>query len=157
MLPFALVVGCAGVDGGDPAPPQSPPPGIAPAPQVHVSPVPPSAVPVPAAPPGAARPNGHGEVPEQLVAAMRRDLRERLAPEGGGAEAVLQVAEAVTWPDGSLGCPRPGAMYTMALVPGYRVVLRSGDREYAYHASKSGHFVYCPSSQPPAAGGVVTR
>ena len=37
-------------------------------------------------------------------------------------------AAAVTWSDGSAGCPEPGMMYTQALVPGYRIVLQAGDR-----------------------------
>jgi hypothetical protein len=34
-------------------------------------------------------------------------------------------AEAVTWPDGALGCPEPGIVYTQALVPGYWVVVEA--------------------------------
>ena len=30
--------------------------------------------------------------------------------------------EAVTWSDGSLGCPQPGEYYTQVLVPGYWIV-----------------------------------
>src|ERR1044071_7735897 len=33
---------------------------------------------------------------------------------------VLSRAEQVTWPNGALGCPEPGMMYTQALVPGFR-------------------------------------
>jgi hypothetical protein len=51
---------------------------------------------------------------------------------------------AVTWPDGSLGCPQPGVNYTMALVPGYRIRVRAGERVLDYHASQRGYFVLCP-------------
>ena len=47
-------------------------------------------------------------------------------------------AEAVTWPDSSLGCPEPGELYTQALVDGSQVVLRHGDRMYDYHAGSDG-------------------
>jgi hypothetical protein len=52
--------------------------------------------------------------------------------------------EAVTWSDGSLGCSQPGMGYTQALVPGYRVRLRAGDREFDYHASARGQWILCP-------------
>ena len=42
------------------------------------------------------------------------------------ADLKVLSAEAVTWSDGSLGCPEPGMMYTQALVPGYRVQIRGG-------------------------------
>ena len=63
------------------------------------------------------------------------------------ADLVVESAEAVTWADGSLGCPEPGAMYTMALVPGYRIRIRAGDRVLDYHASLRGFFVLCPAGQ----------
>jgi hypothetical protein len=65
-------------------------------------------------------------------------------------------AESVTWPDGSLGCPKPGVMYTQALVPGYRILLKAGDRTLNYHANRRGYFVLCPSAvaTPPVDGAV---
>jgi len=65
-----------------------------------------------------------------------------------GAErsaVTILSAEAVTWPDGSLGCPRPGMGYTQALVPGYRVRLRANERELDYHASLRGQWILCPA------------
>jgi hypothetical protein len=63
--------------------------------------------------------------------------------------SALQVtsSEAVTWPDGSLGCPQPGVMYTMAPVPGYRVRIQAGDTVLDYHASQRGYLVYCPGER----------
>ena len=58
-------------------------------------------------------------------------------------EIAVTRAEAVIWPDGSLGCPRPGEMYTQATVEGYWIVLRWVEREYDYRASGSGHFFLC--------------
>ena len=57
------------------------------------------------------------------------------------ADLVVESAEPVTWADGSLGCPAPGAMYTMALVPGYRIRVRAGEEVLDYHASERGYFV----------------
>ena len=42
-------------------------------------------------------------------------LRNRLDP----ADVALRRLQAVTWPDGALGCPQPGSMVTQALVDGY--------------------------------------
>jgi hypothetical protein len=96
-----------------------------------------------------------GEAPADLVAKMRADLVQRLAAEGIGDAPVVVTSEEVEWPDGSMGCGRPGQMYTMAIIPGYRVVFGVGPRRYAYHASRSGHFAYCAGavSAPPASAG----
>ena len=53
-------------------------------------------------------------------------------------------AEKVTWRDGSLGCPAPGRMYTMALVPGYRIRIQAGAELLDYHAGARGQPVACP-------------
>ena len=56
--------------------------------------------------------------------------------------------EAVTWSDGSIGCPKPGMMYTQVLTPGYHVVVEAEDAEYDYRASaKGGRVRWCES--PP--------
>ena len=71
------------------------------------------------------------------------------AKRSGMDKASLKVesAEAVTWSDGSLGCPEPGMMYTQALVPGYRVKVRAGEVLLDYHAGIRGYFVVCPAGR----------
>ena len=92
-----------------------------------------------------------GEAPASLLEDIRADLAQR---SGADREDMLVIRDqAVTWSDGSLGCPQPGMMYTQALVPGYWVVLQVGDQEYDYRAAESGHFMLCeggglPFSQP---------
>jgi len=79
---------------------------------------------------------------DAAVQAARADAARRT---GVAAESLVLVsADSVTWSDGSLGCPRPGVMYTQALVPGYRVRLRGPDDEMDYHASTRGALVLCP-------------
>jgi len=80
---------------------------------------------------------------ESITEAVLEDAATRT----GIARANLKVegAIAVTWPDGSLGCPQPGMNYTMALVPGYRIKLRAGAQVLDYHASRRGYFVLCPA------------
>ena len=46
-------------------------------------------------------------------------------------------AEAVTFPDGSLGCPQPGMVYTQALVDGYKIVAEAGGKTYDYRGTGS--------------------
>ena len=75
----------------------------------------------------------------------------------GRSAADLKVlsAEAVTWPDGSLGCPQPGMLYTQALVPGYRVRIEADGQVLDYHAGRSGRPGLCPagrSTEPVPAG-----
>lgn len=96
-----------------------------------------------------------GEVPDDLLAQIFQDLQQN---QGRSPElAELLRAEAVTWPDGSLGCPEPGQMYTMALVDGYWVQIRVGDEIYDYRASQRGTFKLCTqdvgSPKPPSPGG----
>jgi hypothetical protein len=98
-----------------------------------------------------------GGVPAPLLEAMIADLSKRMST----APAAIRVAktESVTWNDGALGCPKPGAMYTQQLIPGYRAILTIGETRFAYHAAASGHFVLCdaaitespipPSESPP--------
>lgn len=63
------------------------------------------------------------------------------------AALVVESAAAITWSDGSLGCPQPGMMYTQALVPGYRVVIRAGRSVLDYHSSQRGLPFLCPSAR----------
>jgi hypothetical protein len=73
--------------------------------------------------------------PGDLVAMAVADLAQRT----GAATAEVQVvmAEAVVWPDGSLGCPERGMTYTMAEVNGYRIVLSWQGQEHDYRGSEN--------------------
>jgi len=95
---------------------------------------------LPTAPPGGTA-TDDGGVPAGVIAGMVADLAGRL----GVAESVIEVllAQAVTWNDGSLGCPKPGMVYTQALVDGYWVVLGFDGVLYDYHASRSGYYFLC--------------
>lgn len=88
-----------------------------------------------------------GEVPQELLDLIIADLVEKL----GIKQSDIQViqAEAVTWRDGSLGCPKPGRFYTQALVDGYKVVLEANNVSYDYHAGNRGNFILC---QPDLTG-----
>lgn len=69
-------------------------------------------------------------VEDAQLAAITADLAAR-----GVATDDVQVlsARAVTWSDGSWGCPAPGVQYTQALVEGAEVVVFAEGTRYDYH------------------------
>lgn len=91
------------------------------------------------------------ETPDRILDAALAEAADRT----GVAKDEIRVvtAEAVTWSDGSLGCPEPGMMYTQALVPGYRVVLEAGGEELHFHAGESGDVRYCEDPRRALEGG----
>ncbi|MGD8199076.1 hypothetical protein ACQE98_00260 [Ornithinimicrobium sp. W1679] len=104
--------------------------------------------------PGPALPTG--PVPDSIVQsdAVQEAIAAEAARQGVEPEDVEVVGYAeVTWPDGSLGCPKPGMMYTQALVPGRQLILAVDGQTASYHASREGSFSYCSSPLAPAQGG----
>ncbi len=85
--------------------------------------------------------------PTGLQALSRLALADAALRSGLPASALqVESADAVTWRDGSLGCPRPGLMVTQALVPGYRIRIRAGSELLNYHAGARGEPAFCPAS-----------
>ncbi len=84
-----------------------------------------------------------GEVPARFLdpvvadAAARADVEE--------SSVVVLTAAAMQWPDGSLGCPEPGVMYTQAVVDGSQIVVEAGGATYDYRLDGSGNFKLCKS------------
>lgn len=89
-----------------------------------------------------------------LPSGMLEEVISLAEQETGIDRSEIEVvrAEAVTWSDGSIGCPEEGVAYTQALVPGYRVVLQIAGDEVAFHASENGDFRLCPNPIEPVAG-----
>jgi len=81
----------------------------------------------------------------RLVRSAIADLSSRLHVPPAAIELVR--ANQVSWPDESLGCPRPGQSYTRTDVEGYQVVLEHAARVYLYHAAAEGPIVLCPSGE----------
>ena len=83
------------------------------------------------------------------VAAVPRAVRQSVVADAARRFAVAESAvvvvdaEQVTWPDGSLGCPQPGMMYTQALVPGYRLTAKTTEGSLRYHTDARGNVVTC--------------
>ena len=83
------------------------------------------------------------------VALAVRDL----AAYTGLDPADIQVVayDQVTWRNGSLGCLQPGRVFMQMLVDGYRIVLRSGADEHAYHGARGQAPFRCPQPDPNGA------
>ncbi|MFN8443197.1 MAG: hypothetical protein U0175_20650 [Caldilineaceae bacterium] len=62
-------------------------------------------------------------------------------------QITLVSNEAVTWPDGALGCPQPGMVYMQVLVDGSRIVLSAGGKSYEYHSGDQRGAFLCTNPQ----------
>lgn len=80
---------------------------------------------------------------DEAIELAKNALREAMALEASAlAEMDVEQATAMTWPDGSIGCPQKGRVYTQALVPGYLVKLRFNDDVYPMHVGH-GRAILC--------------
>ncbi len=77
------------------------------------------------------------------ITAAKQDLIGRLQIDESAIE-VLEV-RVVQWPDGSLGCPQEGMLYTQAIVDGGQVILGVDERVYDYRIDDRGNATLCPS------------
>lgn len=78
-------------------------------------------------------------LPAQVISAVRHDLakKTKMAP------SLLKVKESSpqTWHDGCLGLAKPDEFCTMALVPGWQVVMSHGNKTWTYRTDNSGRAV----------------
>lgn len=94
---------------------------------------------------------GTPRIPEVLVtpapdlAALVEQAKADLANKLNVQAASIQVveAESVEWPDGSLGCPKPGIMYIQMVTPGTMIRLQYAGKIYEYHSGGSRPPFYC--------------
>jgi predicted small lipoprotein YifL len=89
-----------------------------------------------------------GEVPDQIMDDILADASQRSGEEPEAIDVVQAMA--ITWNDGSLGCPEPGMAYTQALVDGYHVILDAGDEELDYRVTSDGGFRLCENGGRPS-------
>jgi len=121
---------------------------------------------------GASVPSGDGDVTLTTLPQKEGTVKPIEPVEGTGADRIPAVVadlaarlgvdessitvvsiEEVTWPDGSLGCPQPGMMYTQALVNGSLIVLDVDGTTHEYHSGADGRPFYCQDPTPPTTGG----
>jgi hypothetical protein len=91
-------------------------------------------------------------VPRAVRRAVVADAAQRFKV-AENAVALVR-AEQVTWPDGALGCPEPGRLYTQALVSGYRVVAKTSAGEMLYHTDAGGNVRTCGARGSRASDGI---
>ena len=83
---------------------------------------------------------GGDEASDKAVTLAREALSRQLGRAVDGAAIVDVVA--VSWPDSSMGCPKPGMIYSQVLLSGHLVHLRVSDVVYAVHVG-AGEAVVC--------------
>lgn len=93
-----------------------------------------------------ASPAMQGEVPDELLEQVLADAANRAGVEASSLTVVR--SEAVTWNDGSLGCPEPGVLYTQEIIDGYWVEIVIGDVDLDYRLNSSGALLLCESNSP---------
>jgi hypothetical protein len=149
ILLIAILTGCSSAAAPvapTPAPPLetviAPTPTVAPAPTASAVNTPAAARAAPGSTPSAIVP----AVAQPAVTAAAADLANRL----GVATSAIGVVEvtSATWPNGALGCPKPGIMYSQIVTPGYRIILASGGRNYEYHSGRGSNVVSCAPTGP---------
>lgn len=72
---------------------------------------------------------------EAIATQAKQDLAQRLSVSTDQIDLV--EVQSVSWPDGSLGCPQPGMMYTQMVVDGLLIRLRARGNIYEYHSGGS--------------------
>ena len=98
--------------------------------------------PAPAAPVASVLPDSSPPTdPQPALDAALSDAAAHL----GVSSATLKVdqVEPRQWGDSSLGCPKPGQMYSQIVTPGYVVVISGAGRQLEYHTDTRGHVVLC--------------
>jgi hypothetical protein len=99
-------------------------------------------------PPPGPPPSPPPMAPLTLEAAVQAALADASRRTGLAIDALqLKSAAAVTWRDGSLGCPQPGRVYTQALVPGFRVLVGAAGQTFDYRGGRSGDVSLCPAER----------
>ena len=91
---------------------------------------------------------------DDAAAGDRREVRLAVADAAehtGVTASDIEVVEfaMVTWPDGAIGCPEPGMVYTQALVDGYRIVLDADGTQLTYHGATGDDPFLCRSPGDP--------
>ncbi len=61
-----------------------------------------------------------------------QNLSERLKIPASDIQLVSE--DAVDWPDTSLGFPEKGMMYAQVITPGFKIILKAGNKLYEYHS-----------------------
>ena len=90
-----------------------------------------------------------GRVPAPAPAEVMENVLAALEKLTGSKREAFEVirSEEKLWPDGSLGCPQPGMVYSQAMVPGYHVVVDHGGRAYDYRIGGNRYLFLCLAAE----------
>lgn len=77
----------------------------------------------------------------QLVGRAKQDVATRVSVPVDQVQVVSVTR--VAWPDSSLGCPKPGQMYSQIVTPGYKIVLQADGTTYEYHTDLTQRVTAC--------------
>lgn len=86
-----------------------------------------------------------------VEAGVPTDLLDRIAADAAERGKVpvenvrIVAARRETWPDGAMGCPVPGEVYTQMQTTGYHVIASVGLKKFDYRAGENGYFRICES------------
>lgn len=83
--------------------------------------------------------------PAEISPERWQAILDHLTAQGVTGAAEVESAEAVTWPDSSLGCPSPGVQYTQSLVEGLRVLVRVDGERYDFRFGAGTDLKLCSS------------
>jgi hypothetical protein len=84
----------------------------------------------------------------EQVSLAKGALAKRLEVDMADIEVV--TVRNVHWRSGAAGCPKPGMSYSMAIVPGVLILLKSGGETHRYHAGLNREPFYCPAERAEA-------
>ena len=59
------------------------------------------------------------------------------------ADLRVDQIDARQWGDSSLGCPKPGIMYSQIVTPGFLIVISGPGKQLEYHTDARGQVVLC--------------
>src|SRR4030081_3530373 len=92
----------------------------------------PQPTPAPAAPAASVLPGSSSPTdPQPAVDAALSDAAAHLGV--SSASLTVDQVEPREWSDSSLGCPKPGQMYSQIVTPGYVVIISGAGRQLEYH------------------------
>jgi CO/xanthine dehydrogenase Mo-binding subunit len=72
---------------------------------------------------------------ERLAKLARADLAARLKIEPQAIKT--RFLRPQSWPDASLGCPKPGELYAAVVTQGFLIELEAGGKPYRYHSDQN--------------------
>jgi len=86
----------------------------------------------------------NGSIDSTVQVVVDRAMADLVARLGIDQSAItVLTAKAMTWPDKSIGCPKPGMQYVQVLVDGALVDLQADGKTYSYHSGDDGKPMLC--------------